>query len=125
MRKFLTLTALVVSGWGGAGLAHADTDAALEKAMANIPIEKILSQILSSIDTQALSQGLEKAAQDIAAGKAPEQGATSPAMQEMQAKLQKQIQTMAPELARGMASVIGPLVSGALTELKAELANAR
>jgi hypothetical protein len=116
MRKAVLACVLAVSGMLCASSAMAQADSALDKAMDNLPIEKIIGQLLGSIDFKALGAGMEQAAKDVAEGKPP-QMANSPALQEMQAKLQKQIGIVGPELMKAMALVMVPLMA----EMKAEI----
>jgi hypothetical protein len=96
----------------------------LDTALDNIPVEKIIGKLMGAIDINALTdlatQGMTQAATDIAAGKTPEQDSleNSAAVKEMQAKMQKQISAVAPELIRSFT----PLISLMLGEFKKEFA---
>jgi hypothetical protein len=121
MRKSLIAACLAIASLvcANGAFAQANTQAgsAVDKAMANIPIEKIIGQLLGSIDFNALSAGMEQAAKDVSEGKQP-QLADSPALQDMQAKLQKQIGIVGPDLMKTMLAVMTPL----LAEMKNEIA---
>jgi hypothetical protein len=118
MRALLTTIAITASLAGTS--AYAQTDSALDKALGEVPIEKMLGQILSAIDVNAITAGAEQAAKDAAAGKTPEL-ANSQALQDMQAKLQKSMATMGPEMLRAMLGALGPMLSEIKNELKADL----
>lgn len=96
------------------------TESALDKAVANMPIEKLLAQLLGGIDFNALSVGMEQAAKDVAEGKQPELAKT-PALQDMQAKLQKQFGIVGPELMKTMLAVMGPLLAELKNDISKEL----
>jgi hypothetical protein len=98
--------------------ARAQSDAAIDKALANMPVEKIMHQMLGSVDVSALTQQIEQAAKDVASGKTPDLANTQ-ALQDMQAKMQKNMAEIAPDLARTLLGLIGPL----MTEMKSEMAN--
>jgi hypothetical protein len=131
MRKTLLSLLLVLASMVGATHAYAQVraqtapsdsldsamDSALDKTLANLPLEKMLGQMLTSIDVPALSASLEQAAKDVAAGKSPQPG-NSPAVQEIQATMQKRMATLAPELVKSMLALIGPVMH----EIKSELA---
>jgi hypothetical protein len=120
MRKIVLASVLAVSSLvcanGAFAQANTQADSAVGKAIANIPIEKIIGQLLGSIDFNALSAGMEQAAKDAAEGKQP-QLTSNPALQDMQAKLQKQIGIVGPDLMKTMLAVIGPLMA----EMKNEI----
>lgn len=127
MRKTLLSFLLVFASMVGATHAYAQTapsgaldsamDSAVDKALANLPLEKMLGHMLASIDVPALSASLEQAAKDVTAGKSPQIG-NSPALQEMQATMQKRMAMLAPELLKSMLTLIGPVMH----EIKSELA---
>jgi hypothetical protein len=105
-------------------------DKAIENALSKIPIDAMLSQLLSSIDIGALAAQAEKSIVAAASGKAPEtatsereRAAQERSAQEAQAKIsaamQKQFATFAPELIRGLFAMVTPM----LAELRSELAS--
>jgi hypothetical protein len=112
---------LAVSSLVCAAPALAQNDSAVDKAVANVQIEKIVLQLLGSLDLNALSADLEQAAKNVAAGKPP-QITQSPALQDMQAKLQKQLAVVGPDLVKTMLAVMGPLLTEMRQELSKELA---
>jgi hypothetical protein len=118
MRAFLTAMVITVSLAGTS--AFAQTDSALDKALGDVPVEKMLSQILSAMDVNAITAGADQAAKDIAAGKPPTP-ANSQALQDMQIKLQKSLASMTPEMLRAMLGALGPMLNEIKSELKAEL----
>jgi hypothetical protein len=93
-------------------------DAALDKAVANLQIEKIVAQVLSSIDPQAIADVADRAAQDVAAGKEPQIN-NPKAVQDMQTAMQKQVTTLAPRLIHSLVSMLAPIFN----ELKSEMAD--
>ncbi len=120
MRKIVFVSVLTIASLVSATSVYAQTDSAVDKAVANIPIEKIIGQLLGSIDFNALSAGMEQAAKDVAEGKQPDLAKT-PALQDMQAKLQKQIAIVGPELLKTMLAVMGPLMAELKNEVAKEL----
>jgi hypothetical protein len=118
MRALITAIAITASIVGTS--AYAQTESALDKALGDIPVEKLLSQILSAIDVNAITAAAEQAAKDAAAGKTPAP-ANSQALQEMQTKLQNSMATMGPEMLRTMLGALGPMLAEIKNELKAEL----
>jgi hypothetical protein len=119
MRKSLIASCLAIASMvcASPAFAQAQTDSAVDKAVANIPIEKMIGQLLGSIDFNALSAGMEQAAKDVAEGKQPDL-TKNPALQDMQAKLQKQIAIVGPDLLKTMLAVMGPLMA----EIKNDIA---
>lgn len=93
-------------------------DAAVDKAISNLQIEKIMAQLLSSIDPKAIADVADQAAKDVAAGKEPQIN-SSKAVQDMQSAMQKQVTTLAPALMRSLVSMLAPILS----ELKSEMAD--
>jgi hypothetical protein len=120
MRKAFLASVLALASLVGASSAYAQADSAVDQALANIPIEKIVGQLLGSIDFNALRAGMEQAAKDVAEGKPPQPG-NSPALQDMQAKLQKQIAIVGPDLMKTMLAVMGPLLAEVKNEITKEL----
>jgi hypothetical protein len=118
MRALLTAIAITVSLAGTS--AYAQTESALDKALGDVPVEKMLSQILSAIDVNAITAGAEQAAKDLAAGKTPAPG-NSQALQDMQTKLQNNMASMGPEVLRAMLGALGPMLTEIKNELKADL----
>ncbi len=118
LASVLALTSLVCAG-GAFAQINSQADSAVDKAIANIPIEKIIGQLLGSIDFNALSAGMEQAAKDTAEGKQP-QWANNPALQDMQAKLQKQIGIVGPDLIKTVLAVMSPLMAEMKNEITKE-----
>jgi hypothetical protein len=117
MRKSLIASCLALASMVCTGTAFAQADSAVDKAIANIPIEKIIGQLLGSIDFNALGAGMEQAAKDVEQGKQPDL-TNNPALQDMQAKLQKQIGIVGPDLLKTMLAVMSPLMD----EIKNDIA---
>ena len=126
MRAFLnsafaarSLPALVLA-LAASGLAQAQTTApagAADQALESVQIERLLGQVLGSIDLNAVAQEVERSVADAAAGKPPRDPAQNPALREMQARMQAQMAELAPQLVRGLLAAMTPL----LAELKAEI----
>jgi hypothetical protein len=120
----LALAALF-SGTGFAQTEQTAPNTPIEEGADNLQIEKIAGQVLGSIDLSKLldlaTKSAEKAAADIAAGKAPSatELENSPAVKEMQTQLQKQMAKAAPELIKAFM----PMFSSLLQEFKSELAS--
>jgi hypothetical protein len=93
---------------------------ALENAVANLPLERVIGSMLSSIDVDALALSLEQTAKAAADGKTPNAASQQP-LQDLQAKMQQKAAAAAPELLRGMASLVGPMLAEMKRELSAEL----
>jgi hypothetical protein len=126
MRKIVLASVLalasLVSASGALAQTNLPADSAVDQALANLPIEKIMGQLLGSIDFNALSAGMEQAAKDVAEGKPPQLG-NSPALQDMQAKLQKQIGVLVPDLMKTLLAVMGPLMAEMKNEMTKEFGN--
>jgi hypothetical protein len=121
MRKSFIASCLAIASTVCTSTATAQTDSAVDKAVANIPIEKIIGQLLGTIDINALSVGMEQAAKDAAEGKQPDL-THNPALQDMQAKLQKQIGIVGPDLLKTMLAVMGPLMNEIKNDMAKEFA---
>jgi hypothetical protein len=121
MRKSFLASVLALASLVGASSAQAQADSAVDQALANIPIEKIVGQLLGSIDFNALRAGMEQAAKDVAEGKQPDL-TQSPALQDMQAQLHKQIGMVGPDLLKTMLAVMGPLMAEIKNDMAKEFA---
>lgn len=135
MRKTCIASLLVLASIACASVAWAQTstqpapaakkqaESTLDKAVANMQIEKLLAQLLSGIDFNALSTGMEQASKDVAEGKQPDL-TKNPALQDMQAQLQKQIGIVGPDLMKTVFAVMGPLMAELKNDITKELGTA-
>lgn len=92
--------------------AVASPAAALERTL-----EQSLGRVLGAIDTDALTKGIEQAAADVAGGKPPAEVGDSPAVRDMQTRVQKEMAQITPQLLKGLLALMTPL----LAEMKSEL----
>jgi hypothetical protein len=127
-----TFFALMLASLGLAVQAQERPDHTLEQTINELPVEKMIGNMLDAIDVDALgklaSQAGEQIAKDIAQGKTPDlsisPSPTPQAILDLQAKMQKemtsQISVLAPQLIRGFMGMLGPM----LQELKAEWGSA-
>ncbi|TAG28473.1 MAG: hypothetical protein EAZ37_01530 [Burkholderiales bacterium] len=124
LSRFFRAFAIFALFCGTALPSFAQDKPSLDTALDNIPVEKIIGKLMGAIDINAVidiaTQGADKAAADVAAGRAPELGSleNSTAVKEMQAKMQKQMSAVAPELIRSFTPLIGLM----LGEFKKEFA---
>lgn len=100
--------------------AQAQTDDALDRLLEGGALERLVAGTLAGIDFDALIAGFERAA-----GAAADGRAVDPAeFDQLGRHLDRQLAESAPQLARGAAGILGPVLRELRAELGRELASA-
>ena len=113
-----TAAALLIALGAAAGAARAEPGDAIERAVGSGVLERAVATALSRIDFDALITGFEQQAQAAAEGRA---GTESDALARARGQMEEQARQAGPQLARGAAGLIGPVLREIGHELRAEL----
>ena len=115
---WLTVLALAVALAAAAAPAHAEPGDAFERLAEGGAIESLVLRALAGVDVDALLAGFEQSAEALAEGRPVD----AAALARTQRQIDRQMQQAGPELARGAAGVLAPLLRELRTELGRELA---